>query len=90
MRKYKQIIQEQRFEISGYSQAEFNESQIAKLLGFHKSTINRELNRNGSISYYDLEKAQKKAEEWSPDQIHGRCKADNIDMVNHESIYQFV
>ena len=116
MRKYKQITQEQRYEISGYSQAGFNESQIAKLLGFHKSTINRELNRNGSISYYDPEKAQKKVEhrrktalksvrfteemkklvilhlkeEWSPDQIHGRCKADNIDMVSHESIYQYV
>ena len=116
MRKYKQITQEQRYEISGYLQAGFNESQIAKLLGFNKSTINRELNRNGSISYYDPEKAQKKAEhrrktalksvrftekmkkliilhlkeEWSPDQIHGRCKADNIDMVSHERIYQFV
>ena len=116
MRKYKQITQEQRYEISGYLQAGFNESQIAKLLGFNKSTINRELNRNGSISYYDPEKAQKKAEhrrktalksvrfteemkkliilhlkeEWSPDQIHGRCKADNIDMVSHESIYQYV
>jgi len=116
MKKYKQITLEQRYEISGYSQAGFNESQIAKLLGFHKSTINRELNRNGSISFYDPEKAQKKAvhrrktalksvrftgemkkliirrlkEEWSPEQICGRCKADNIDMVSHESIYQFV
>jgi len=116
MRKYKQITQEQRYEISGYLQAGFSESKIAELLGFHKSTLNRELKRNSSISFYDPEKAQKEAkhrrktalksvrfteemkklivrrlkEEWSPEQIHGRCKADNIDMVSHESIYEFV
>jgi len=31
---------------------------------------------------------QRLREEWSPEQIHGRCKADNIDMVSHERIYQ--
>ena len=114
MKKYKQITQEQRYEISGYLKAGFNKSQIAKLLGFHKSTISRELIRNSCISDYDPEGAQnltehrrktalksirfteemreiiiqRLSEEWSPEQIHGRCKADNIDMVSHERIYQ--
>lgn len=116
MKKYKQITQEQRYEISGYLKVGFNKSQIAKLLGFHKSTINRELIRNSCISDYDPEGAQnltehwrktalksirfteemreiiiqRLREEWSPEQIHGRCKADNIDMVSHERIYQFI
>jgi IS30 family transposase len=34
--------------------------------------------------------AQEMKQEWSPEQIHGKCKADNIYMISHESIYQFV
>ena len=116
MKRYKQITQEQRYEISGYLKAGFNKSQIAKLLGFHKSTINKELIRNSCISDYDPEGAQnltehrrktalksirfteemreiiiqRLREEWSPEQIHGRCKVDNIDMVSHERIYRFI
>lgn len=29
-------------------------------------------------------------EQWSPEQIAGRCKAKGIDMVSHETIYQFI
>ena len=29
-------------------------------------------------------------EQWSPEQIWGYCKKNNIDMVSHESIYKFV
>jgi len=29
-------------------------------------------------------------EQWSPEQISGRCKAQGIDMVSHERIYQFI
>lgn len=29
-------------------------------------------------------------EQWSPQQIEGRCKRDNIPMVSHERIYQFI
>jgi len=29
-------------------------------------------------------------EQWSPEQIWGYCKENNIDMVSHESIYKFV
>lgn len=29
-------------------------------------------------------------EQWSPEQISGRCKVQGIDMVSHERIYQFI
>ena len=29
-------------------------------------------------------------EQWSPEQIWGYCKENNIDMVSHESIYKFI
>ena len=35
-----------------------------------------------------IEKLSK--EQWSPEQIWGYCKENNIDMVSHESIYKFV
>lgn len=33
---------------------------------------------------------EKLAEKWSPEQISNRCKKDNIDMVSHERIYQYI
>ncbi|MCP4552027.1 MAG: IS30 family transposase [Bacteroidetes bacterium] len=32
----------------------------------------------------------KSHEQWSPEQISGYCKENNIPMVSHERIYQFV
>jgi IS30 family transposase len=29
-------------------------------------------------------------QQWSPEQIHGHCKVNNIPMVSHERIYQFI
>lgn len=29
-------------------------------------------------------------QQWSPEQIHGYCKANNIPMVSHETIYQYI
>ena len=33
---------------------------------------------------------EKLNEEWSPEQISGFCKKNNINMVSHETIYQFI
>ena len=41
-----------------------------------------------SIEKFIREKLSK--EQWSPEQIWGYCKENNIDMVSHESIYKFV
>ena len=41
-----------------------------------------------SMEKFIREKLSK--EQWSPEQIWGYCKKNNIDMVSHESIYKFV
>jgi len=60
----KHLTQEQRYEIYGYLRAGFTKTQIAGMLGVHKSTITREIQRNGygwTKQYYPVE-AQKRAE----------------------------
>lgn len=46
MTAYKQLTREQRYQISVLKSAAHSQSQIAQLLGVHKSTICRELRRN--------------------------------------------
>ena len=46
MKKYKQLSLGQRYQIESLSKAGFPQTQIASLLGVHKSTICRELKRN--------------------------------------------
>lgn len=58
------LTQEQRYEIYGYLRAGFKKTQIADMIGVHKSTITREIQRNGygwAKQYYPME-AQKRAE----------------------------
>ena len=60
----KHLTQEQRYEIYGYIRAGYTKSKIAEMIGVHKSTITREIQRNGyglSRQYYPGE-AQKRAE----------------------------
>src|SRR5882762_3389352 len=50
---YKQLAREQRYQIYALKKAGQNQSQIAQVLGCHKSTISRELERNrGRKGYY--------------------------------------
>lgn len=44
--KYKQLGQEQRYQIGVLIEAGKCKSEIAELIGVHKSTIGREFNRN--------------------------------------------
>ena len=46
MRTYKQLTQEQRYQIYALKKAGHCQMEIANLLGVHKSTICRELRRN--------------------------------------------
>ena len=46
MKHYKQLDQEQRYQISGLKKAGLNQTKIAAELGVHKGTISRELKRN--------------------------------------------
>lgn len=46
MKKFKQLSLEQRYQIEALLKAEKNQTEIASIVGVHKSTISRELKRN--------------------------------------------
>ncbi len=52
MRHYTQLAQEQRYQIHALLKAGHNQSEIAMILGCHKSTISRELRRNRGLRGY--------------------------------------
>ena len=60
----KHLSVEQRYEISALLRAHHKKSDIAKLLGVHKSTITREIKRNNymDLNLYVARYAQSKAE----------------------------
>ncbi|MGH8752916.1 MAG: IS30 family transposase [Burkholderiales bacterium] len=52
MRTYQQLTREQRYQIYALRQAGHSQSQVARAVGVHKSTISRELRRNGAHRGY--------------------------------------
>jgi IS30 family transposase len=47
-------------------------------------------NRSFTFSMEKFIREKLSKEQWSPEQIWGYCKENNIDMVSHESIYKFI
>ena len=58
MKKYRQLTLGLRYQIFAYKQENYSISKIANVLGFHKSTISRELKRNTKDNYYSPEYAE--------------------------------
>ena len=52
MRGYTQLTHEERYQIYILKKAEYDQTQIAELLGRSKSTISRELRRNRGLRGY--------------------------------------
>lgn len=52
MRIYTQLTYEQRYQIYALMKADHNQTEIAYLIGVHKSTISRELRRNRGLKGY--------------------------------------
>lgn len=50
--RYTQLTQEQRYQIQALMKAEHNQTEIADIIGVHKSTISRELSRNHGLRGY--------------------------------------
>ena len=63
--KMKHLSEQQRYEISALLRAHHSKTEIAAIVGVHKSTITRELKRNGYLgtSTYYASYAQRKAEQ---------------------------
>ncbi len=60
---YRQLTQEQRYQISALLVAGKSQRQIATLLGCHSSTISRELRRNGTSQGYQADRAHRSSEQ---------------------------
>ncbi len=63
MKVYTQLTQEQRYQIKALLEAELNQTEIANILGVHKSTISRELKRNRGLRGYRPQQAQQLTEQ---------------------------
>ena len=49
MRTYTQLTREQRYQIEALLKGQYTQTEIAEILGVHKSTISRELGRNRGL-----------------------------------------
>lgn len=59
MRVYTQLTQEQRYQIHALMKAEHSQTEIAKIVGVHKSTICREVCRNQGLRGYRPQQAHR-------------------------------
>lgn len=115
MVKYVRVSCDTRCQIEAFLKIEISVIQIAKLLGLHKSTIYREINRNKKSDIYTARAAhnaalrrfkkcrrkslinpvialkieEKLAMGWSPEQISGRLKKENVASISYQTIYKF-
>jgi IS30 family transposase len=112
---YTHLTQDERYQIYILKKAGHEQSDIARIMKRHKSTISRELNRNCGGRGYRPQQAQELSLErqaknngatidadtwafadaklglhWSPEQISGYLRANNLPGVSHESIYQHI
>lgn len=60
---YRQLTQEQRYQISALLVAGRSQRQIATVVGCHSSTISRELRRNGTSREYQADSAHRTSEQ---------------------------
>ena len=58
MRHYTQLTEHQRYQIYALMKAGHTQTEIAALIGVHKSTISRELRRNRGLRGYRPRQAQ--------------------------------
>jgi len=61
--KYTQLTQEERYQIYALLKAGHHQTEIAMILGRHKSSINREIRRNTRLRGYRPKQAQRLTEE---------------------------
>lgn len=106
----------QRYQIEAMLKTGSKKTEIAKALGVDRSTVHREIKRNGVGARYIAERAGQKARlrqsrrprparftpevkelverlirmDFSPEQACGLCRANSLDCVSHERVYQHI
>ncbi len=82
MRNYAQLTQEQRYHIYAHKKTgHFTQSEIADMLGVHKSTVSRELNRNRGKRGYRPKQAQEFALTRQQNHVKSRISAETWELV---------
>ena len=115
---YRQITSAERYTLGVLRRGGLSPAAIGRVLGRHRSTIGREVRRNGTprdgcyrpqladwyargrrswsrrnqrFSATDWARVQALVrEDWSPEQIAGRLRADQELEISHETIYRYV
>ncbi|MFA5809184.1 MAG: helix-turn-helix domain-containing protein [Thermoleophilia bacterium] len=87
MRYYAQLAQEQRYQIYSFLKAGFKQSQIAREIGVHKSTISRELKRNKGLRGYRPVQAHKLTQQRRQAAVSRKISDDDWQLV--ESLIRF-
>ena len=73
---YTQLTQEERYQISVLLKAEHDQTEIAMILGRHKSTISREIRRNTGLRGYRPVQAQRLTDERRKSKLRPRLSDD--------------
>ena len=76
MKSYIQLTQEQRYQISAYKKAGYNQSEIAREIGVDKSTVSRELKRNQGLRGYRPKQAHQLSLQRRKDKAKERIKPE--------------
>jgi IS30 family transposase len=76
MKNYTQLTQERRYQICALMKAGHSQTEIALMIGCHKSTITRELQRNTGQRGYRPQQAQKMAKQRRSDSVSVRITDD--------------
>jgi transposase, IS30 family len=118
MMTYHQITSQERYTLGLLRHGGLSPAAIARVLGRHRSTIAREVRRNGTprdgcyrpqlaewyaqgrrsrarrnrrFTMADWDRIQALLrQDWSPEQIAGRLRADHELEISHETIYRYV
>jgi len=81
MDSYKQLTQEQRYGIYSLEKTGQNQTEIATVIGVHKSTISRELSRNHGERGYRYQQAHRQALDRRKDKIPLRIDRETWAMI---------
>ena len=81
MRQYTQLTQEQRYQIYALMKAGHNQTETARILEVHKSTISRELRRNRGLRGYRPQQAERLAVTRRQGKAKVRIQPDHWDWV---------
>ncbi len=73
---YRQLTQDQRYQIYAFVKANWSQLEIAAEIGVHPSTISRELSRNRGGRAYRPKQAQEKAQERKPNHVTLRIESE--------------